>query len=113
MTFRKRLSSFSFAATLILLATQFAFAQAPAVRLPRPSQKSTVMQTIGVTDVTITYSRPGVKGRRILGDPSRLKPAQKAKPHSTIKMCAQKMRDCAVGTRLAHRRQRSNSVCSH
>lgn len=70
MTFRKRLSSFSLAATLILMATQYAFAQAPpAVRLPRPSQKATVMQTIGVTDVTITYSRPGVKGRRIWGDP--------------------------------------------
>src|SRR5258705_9017254 len=27
------------------------------------------MQTIGVTDVTITYSRPGVKGRPIWGDP--------------------------------------------
>jgi len=27
------------------------------------------MQTIGVTDVTITYSRPGVKGRTIWGDP--------------------------------------------
>jgi hypothetical protein len=26
------------------------------------------MQTIGVTDITITYSRPGVKGRRIWGD---------------------------------------------
>src|SRR6476469_1072987 len=69
MTFRKRLSSFSVAAGLILLAMQFAFAQAPALRLPRPSQKSTVMQTIGVTDVTVTYSRPGVKGRRIFGDP--------------------------------------------
>ena len=69
MTFRRRLSSFSLAATLVLLATQFASAQAPALRLPRPSQKATVMQTIGVTDVTITYSRPGVKGRRIWGDP--------------------------------------------
>lgn len=69
MTFRRHLSDFSLAATLVLLATQFAFAQAPAaVRLPRPSQKATVMQTIGVTDVTITYSRPGVKGRRIWGD---------------------------------------------
>jgi hypothetical protein len=28
------------------------------------------MQTIGVTDVTITYSRPGVKGRKIWGDPT-------------------------------------------
>jgi hypothetical protein len=69
MTFRKRALNFSFATTLVLLATQFAFAQAPALRLPRPSQKSTVTQTIGVTDVTITYSRPGVKGRRIFGDP--------------------------------------------
>jgi hypothetical protein len=39
------------------------------VRFPRPSQKASVMQTIGVTDVTITYSRPGVKGRKIWGDP--------------------------------------------
>jgi hypothetical protein len=36
---------------------------------PRPSQKASVMQRIGVTDVTITYSRPGVKGRQIWGDP--------------------------------------------
>jgi hypothetical protein len=40
-----------------------------AIRAPRPSQKASVMQTIGVTDVTITYSRPGVKGRKIWGDP--------------------------------------------
>ena len=39
------------------------------VRVPRASQKASVMQTIGVTDITITYSRPGVKGRRIWGDP--------------------------------------------
>lgn len=68
MTFRKRLYSFSFVATLVLIATQYAFAQTT-VRLPRPSQKASVTQTIGVTDVTITYSRPGVKGRRIWGDP--------------------------------------------
>jgi len=39
------------------------------VTLPRPSQKASVMQRIGVTDVTITYSRPAVKGRKIWGDP--------------------------------------------
>jgi Protein of unknown function (DUF2911) len=39
------------------------------VRTPRPSQKASVMQTIGVTDITITYHRPGVKGRTIWGDP--------------------------------------------
>jgi hypothetical protein len=37
---------------------------------PQPSQKASVMQRIGVTDLTITYSRPGVKGRKIWGDPT-------------------------------------------
>ncbi len=55
---------------LVFFAASLAAAQtAPQVRLPRPSQKASVMQTIGVTDVTITYSRPGVKGRTIWGDP--------------------------------------------
>jgi hypothetical protein len=53
---------------LVLCGAQYASAQSPSVRLPRPSQKASVMQTIGVTDVTITYSRPGVKGRKIWGD---------------------------------------------
>jgi predicted transcriptional regulator len=43
-------------------------AQNTTLRLPRPSQKASVMQTVGVTDITITYSRPGVKGRKIWGD---------------------------------------------
>lgn len=38
------------------------------LRLPRPSPKSTVSQTVGVTDVTISYSRPGVKNRVIWGE---------------------------------------------
>lgn len=37
--------------------------------LPRPSQKASVMQRIGLTDITITYSRPAVKGRKVWGDP--------------------------------------------
>jgi hypothetical protein len=52
--------------TLLFFTAALASAQ---VRTPRPSQKASVMQTIGVTDVTITYSRPGVKGRTIWGDP--------------------------------------------
>lgn len=51
---------------LMLFAVPLASAQ---LRTPRPSPKASVMQTIGVTDVTITYSRPGVKGRTIWGDP--------------------------------------------
>jgi hypothetical protein len=38
------------------------------LNLPRPSQKASVMQRVGITDVTITYSRPAVKGRKIFGD---------------------------------------------
>src|SRR3954467_3010606 len=41
------------------------------LRLPRPSQKASVMQTVGVTDITITYSRPAVKGRPIFGEAPR------------------------------------------
>jgi hypothetical protein len=37
------------------------------LKLPRTSPKASVMQTIGMTDVTVTYSRPGVKGRTIFG----------------------------------------------
>ncbi len=33
----------------------------------RVSPKASITETIGVTDVTISYSRPGVKGRKILG----------------------------------------------
>ena len=47
----------------------FACAASAQIQTPRPSQKASVMQRIGVTDVTITYSRPGVKGRQIWGDP--------------------------------------------
>src|ERR1044071_8932073 len=54
-------------AMLVFAASQSVFGQA--IRTPRPSQKASVTQTIGVTDVTISYSRPGVKGRKIWGDP--------------------------------------------
>ena len=45
-----------------------ASAQMTGLKLPRPSQMASVMQRIGVTDVTITYSRPAVKGRAIFGE---------------------------------------------
>jgi hypothetical protein len=65
MSSLKRSCSF-LAALCVLCFAAAAFAQIPT---PRPSQKASVMQRIGVTDVTITYSRPGVKGRQIWGDP--------------------------------------------
>src|SRR4051812_744171 len=65
MSFLKRSSVSLFAVLFVLCFAVSALAQ----DFPRPSQKASVSQTVGVTDVTITYSRPGVKGRKIWGDP--------------------------------------------
>ena len=61
----------SFISSLALMALLLggALSVSAQIRAPRPSQKASVMQTLGVTDITITYSRPGVKGRTIWGDP--------------------------------------------
>ena len=56
------LSILSWATLVVAQQTQ------PQYRPLYPSQKSSVMQTIGVTDVTITYYRPAVKGRTIFAD---------------------------------------------
>ena len=66
MSSLKRNAVFVFATLFVLSCVSAAMAQ---VVVPRPSQKASVTQTIGVTDVKITYSRPGVKGRKIWGDP--------------------------------------------
>jgi hypothetical protein len=63
-----RKSRFAFAGLAGALITSFAAAQQPQqMRLPQISQGASVKQTIGLNDVTITYSRPGVKGRKIWG----------------------------------------------
>ena len=51
---------------MLLLAATGAFAQQQ-IRSPRSSPKASVMQSVGITDVTINYNRPGVKGRAIWG----------------------------------------------
>lgn len=38
------------------------------LQLPAPSPAASVKQTVGLTDVTIEYSSPGVKGRKIWGE---------------------------------------------
>ena len=64
----KHLTIFS----LILLAVAFLWGQNVSAQVrppvPRGSQKATVMQTIGTTEISITYSRPMVKGRKVYGD---------------------------------------------
>jgi hypothetical protein len=42
-------------------------AQSALMDLPRPSQHAALTQRIGVTDITITYSRPLVNGRKVWG----------------------------------------------
>jgi hypothetical protein len=81
----KRLSFFTFAILFALTcAASYALAQqSPQIRLPRASQKASVMQTVGVTDITITYSRPPVKGRQIWGDPP-ASMAARAKGEATL-----------------------------
>ena len=66
----KRSLMLSLAILFALSCATFVAAQQPPVQIKpiRPSQKASVMQTIGVTDITITYSRPGVKGRTIFAD---------------------------------------------
>ncbi len=38
------------------------------VKTPQPSPKSTISQMVGLTEVTIEYSRPSAKGRTVFGD---------------------------------------------
>ena len=72
----KHLLSFStvVATAVALLAAPAAHAQ---ISTPQASPKSTVMQRVGLTDITVVYSRPGVKGRAAFGDKSPLAPVGK------------------------------------
>src|SRR3989440_1226904 len=82
----KQFFLFTFAILFALIcAVPSALAQQPLLQVKpiRPSQKASVMQTIGVTDITITYSRPPVKGRTIFADaPASM--AARAKGEATL-----------------------------
>jgi hypothetical protein len=51
--------------SIALVASTSVFAQ---IESPQPSPVAKLSQKIGLTDVEISYSRPGVKGRTIFGD---------------------------------------------
>jgi len=61
----RKLSLCPVAALATLMLVPAAWAQQ--LDLPRPSPKATVTQTVGLTDVTILYCRPSVRGRAIWG----------------------------------------------
>jgi len=50
-----------------LCAAGCAMAQSAMLNLPRLSQHARITQRIGITDITIDYSRPLVRGRKIFG----------------------------------------------
>jgi tetratricopeptide (TPR) repeat protein len=52
---------------LAFLAAGSAVGQVP-LTLPQPSPKATVSQTVGLTDIAITYHRPAVNKRTVWGD---------------------------------------------
>src|SRR5882762_10179693 len=83
MTSTKRVSFLIMTVFLTACAASLAFAQQPAkVRLPQASPSATVSQTVGITDITITYHRPSVRGRSVWGDISAEKLASLIKANS-------------------------------
>jgi len=51
----------------LAIAALVALPAAAQLKLPAVSQHASITQTVGLTDITIIYSRPGVKGRAIFG----------------------------------------------
>ena len=61
-----QLTTFLVIFILFLILSQNVFAQE--LEYPRPSPTSSVMQVVGMTEVSVKYSSPGVKGRTIWGE---------------------------------------------
>ncbi|MEC3966889.1 DUF2911 domain-containing protein [Flagellimonas halotolerans] len=53
---------------LLLFAVSMCFSLEAQIQTPAPSPASTLEQKVGLTDVTVKYSRPAMKGRKIFGD---------------------------------------------
>ena len=53
---------------LIMLVFTMSYAVNAQIQTPAPSPASTLIQKVGLTDVTIDYSRPAMRGRTIFGD---------------------------------------------
>jgi hypothetical protein len=57
---------FTFTLAILLLAGMSAFAQQ--IQMPQASPSAKIAQKVGLTDVTVDYSRPSTKGRKIFGE---------------------------------------------
>jgi len=54
--------------TTFLVAVLLTVAVEAQIMTPAPSPAAKIMQTVGLTEVTVEYSRPSVRGRTIFGD---------------------------------------------
>jgi len=64
---RSRFFSRGISSAAILLAGASFLKPQTVLNLPRPSQQASLTQRVGITDITIHYSRPLVKNRKIWG----------------------------------------------
>ncbi len=53
---------------IFVLSSLLALPTIAQIETPRPSPTATFSQKVGLTEVTIEYSRPGIKNRKIFGD---------------------------------------------
>lgn len=54
--------------TLLLFTVSICFSLEAQIQTPAPSPFSKLEQKVGLTDVTVEYSRPAMRGRKIFGD---------------------------------------------
>ena len=54
--------------TLLAFALTLMFSVNAQIETPQPSPFTKIEQKVGLTDVTLEYSRPGMRGRTIFGD---------------------------------------------
>ena len=63
----KRLSNVLVLAAFVPLISAISVS-AQRLQVPQVSQKASVMQRIGLSEVSVIYSRPAIKGRKVYGD---------------------------------------------
>jgi hypothetical protein len=54
--------------SILLTTSLINYSNAQQIQMPTPSPLCEFKQTVGLTDITVVYSRPSVKGRTIFGD---------------------------------------------
>src|SRR5262249_36515718 len=64
---RKQLASVTLLVVFCFFAAPLSHAQSALLDLPRDSQHARITQRVGITDITVNYHRPLVKGRKIWG----------------------------------------------